>query len=275
MNVLGKEKQVAAIAALAEGSSIRSVERMTGVHRDTIMRLGVRVGKACVRLMDDSMRGLDCQRIQIDELWGYIGKKNKNRRPDDPKELGDVWTFIALDPVTKIIPCFRVGKRDAVNAFAFIDDLANRMKNRIQLSADAFAGYADAIDTVFTFDGVDFAQVVKTYSAPEKQTPASIRYSPGDIVKVSKNVVFGNPDQDHISTSIVERMNLNLRMHCRRLTRLTNAFSRKLENFKAAIALTIAYYTFVKRHTTLRMTPAMAAGVARDFWTVEDLVSIA
>ena len=274
-NNLSKHKQVAVIAALAEGSSIRSTERMTGIHRDTIMRLGVRVGEGCAKVMDEKMRGLDSKRIEVDEIWGFIGKKKKNVRYNDSLELGDVWTFIGIDAETKIVPCFQVGKRDSVTAYAFIDDLANRMKNRIQLSADAMRSYADAVDTVFTRDGVDFAQIVKTYSPAEKTPSASNRYSPGDVVDVTKVAVFGNPVIDKISTSYIERQNLTLRMHCRRLTRLTNAFSKKLRNFKAAVALNLMYYNFSLRHSSLRMTPAMAAGITNDFWTVDDLVNCA
>jgi IS1 family transposase len=274
-NNLSKEKQVAVIAALAEGKGIGSIERMTGIHRDTIMRLGLKVGTGCAQMLDETMRGLSSTHVEVDEIWEFIGKKKKNLMPDDPAEFGDCWTFVAIDADTKVVPCHRVGKRDGPNALAFIDDLAGRMRNRIQLSADALRAYVEAIDTVFTRDGIDFAQIVKTYSAPSAVPVASSRYSPGEVVSVSKVTVFGRPNPEKISTSYVERQNLTLRMHCRRLTRLTLAFSKKLDNFKAAVALNFAYYNFVLRHASLRMTPAMAAGVTNDFGTVADLVESA
>jgi IS1 family transposase len=271
--ILAKEKQVTVIAGLAEGNSIRSVERMTGVHRDTIMRLGVEVGERCARILDSEIKGLACKRIEVDEIWGFIGKKNKNVTPADSAELGDVWTFIAIDPETKLVPSYKVGKRNLLTAIDFMGDLSNRLTNRVQLSADAFTPYVNAVQATLGADGVDFAQIVKTYSPTEKTQAASSRYSPGEVVEVTKIGVFGNPAWDHICTSIIERQNLTLRMHCRRLTRLTNAFSKKLTNFKAAVALNFAYYNFCLRHATLRMTPAMAAGITNDFWTVKDLVS--
>jgi hypothetical protein len=246
---------------------------MTGVHRDTIMRLGVRVGQACARIMDERMRALTCRRVEIDEIWGFINKKKKNLRPTDPDEYGDVWTFISLDRDTKLVPSFRVGKQDILTAYAFVNDLAGRLKNRIQLSADALKAYVGAVGITFGPENIDFAQIVKTYSASERSKAASSRYSPGDVVDVAKYRVFGDPVADDVCTSHVERQNLTLRLHCRRLTRLTLGFSKNLENFKAAEALNFAYYNFVKHHRTLGMTPAMAAGVAKDYWTVADLVN--
>jgi IS1 family transposase len=274
-NSLNKTEQTTVIAGLAEGNSIRSIERMTHIHRDTIMRLGVRVGEACAQILDENMRGLDCRHVEVDEIWGFVGKKKKNVTPVDSPDLGDVWTFIAVDAETKIVPCYRVGKRDSLNAHAFLYDLSLRLKNRIQLSADAMESYVGAVQQAFGTDGVDFGQIVKTYSPTEASKAASSRYSPGEVVEVKKAVVYGKPVMDDICTSYVERQNLTLRMHCRRLTRLTNAFSKKLDNFKAAIGLHFAYYNFVLKHGTLGVTPAMAAGVAKDFWTVADLVECA
>lgn len=273
-NVLPKEKQVAVIAALAEGNSIRSVERMTGIHRDTVMRLGVKVGVACEQILSEKMNGLNSSRIEVDEIWGFIGCKDRTMRYAEHAHYGSVWTFVAVDADTKVVPCFKVGKRDARTANAFIDDLSLRMKNRIQLSADGLGAYVAAVKRAFDSDGVDFGQIVKTYSGPVEGN-AEVKYSPGAVVSVEKGVVFGAPDFDTISTSYVERQNLTMRMHIRRLTRLTNAFSKKFENFKAAIGLHFAYYNFVKRHGTLRMTPAMAAGIEKDFWSVGDLVEAA
>jgi|SRR5689334_15269962 len=270
-NILPMEKQITAISALAEGMSIRAIERMTSIHRDTIMRLGIRVGEGCQQMMDATMRNLDCANIQIDEIWGFIGKKQKRVGEADSPELGDVWTFIAIDADTKLVPCFRVGKRTSDHANAFVGDLASRMKNRIQLSSDSLHAYAQAVELSFGCN-VDYGQLIKVYATSEMY-PES-RYSPGEVVEIKKTIIMGMPDVDKISTSYIESQNLTVRMHCRRLTRLTNAFSKKLANFKAAIALHYGYYNFVKRHTTLRCTPAMAAGIANSFLSVGDLIEM-
>lgn len=272
-NVLSTEKQGAIVGLLAEGSSIRSIERITGVHRDTIMRLGVRVGKGCARLLDAKMRDLSCKQLQFDELWGFIGKKERHCKPDDSLELGDVWTFCAIDAETKLVPSFKVGKRDLATANAFVSDVASRVRNRVQISSDALAAYVQAIETNFGAD-VDFAQIVKTYVTDDSHVPER-RFSAPEIVITEKKAIAGFPDLRKASTSHIERLNGTTRLHMRRLTRLTYAFSKKLENFEAAVALHFAYYNFVKRHITLRATPAMAAGIERDFWTVGDLVEAA
>ena len=269
-NVLSTEKQVAVISALTEGSGIRQIERMTGVHRDTIMRLGVRVGKGCASLLDQKMRDLSCQHIQIDEIWGFIGKKERHVRPDDNPQLGDVWTFCAIDSDTKLVPSFKVGKRDSATANAFVTDIAGRLNNRVQISSDALRAYVDAVELAFGMN-VDFAQIIKTY-VNDGSHNAERKYSAPDFVISEKKSVTGFPDMRLASTSHVERLNGTTRLHMRRLTRLTYAFSKKLENFEAAVALHFAYYNFVKRHNTLRATPAMAAGIERTFWTVGDLV---
>jgi IS1 family transposase len=270
-NNLPMEKQVMAINALAEGMSIRAIERMTGVHRDTIMRLGVRVGEGCAEILDTTMRDLAFKNVQIDEVWGFIGKKQKHVTEDDSQGMGDVWTFIAIDADTKVIPCFRVGKRTSEHANAFVTDLASRMKNRIQLSSDALRAYVQAVEVGFGCD-VDYGQLIKIYADGDEYPEG--KYSTSDVIGVERTVITGMPDINKISTSYVESQNLTVRMHCRRLTRLTNAFSKKLPNFKAAMALHFAYYNFVKRHTTLRCTPAMAAGLTPSFWSVADLVEM-
>lgn len=273
MNILPAEKQATAISALAEGTSIRSVERMTGIHRDTIMRLGVRVGEACGRMMDETLRDLPCQRIEIDELWGYVGKHQRFATPQEQEEgMGDVWTYVAIDPETKVVPCFTVGKRTPENTARFAADLASRMKNRIQLSSDAHLAYIKAIDAAFGAN-VDYGQIVKTFSASSEENQR--RYSPPEVVSVRRIWMTGEPRMDDICTSHVERQNLTMRMHIRRLTRLTNAFSKKLENFRAAIALHFAYYNFVKTHSAVKTTPAIASGVSSRLWTVGDLVELA
>jgi IS1 family transposase len=271
-NVLSTDKQAGIIGALCEGSSIRSIERMTGVHRDTIMRLGVRVGRGCMGLMDETMRGLHCTRLEMDEIWGFVGKKQKNVGLEDDPSMGDVWTFCAIDADTKLVPSFLVGKRDKETANAFVGDLSGRMSNRLQISADGLAAYGDAIANAFGSD-VDYAQIIKTYGHQEISN--NRRYSAPDFVSSEKIVMIGNPDNDLISTSYVERLNATTRLHMRRLTRLTLAFSKKLDNFEAAVGLHFAYYNFVKKHSTVKCTPAMAAGVATDYWSVADLVRTA
>lgn len=272
-NVLNTDKQIAIIAALAEGSSIRAIERMTGVHRDTIMRLGVRVGQGCAKVLDEKMRDLTCEQLQFDEIWGFVGKKEKHCKIDDNPELGDVWTFCAIDRDTKIVPSFRCGKRDLPTTQAFVADVASRMKNRVQISSDALRSYVEAIETNFGSE-VDFAQIVKTYVTDHSHIPER-RFSAPEIVITEKKAISGMPDMDLASTSHIERLNGTTRLHMRRLTRLTYAFSKKLDNFKAAAALHFAYYNFVKRHITLRATPAMAAGIEKSFLSVGDLVESA
>ncbi|MGA8145653.1 MAG: IS1 family transposase [Candidatus Acidiferrales bacterium] len=264
-NVLDKNRQAAIIGALAEGSSIRSIERITGVHRDTIMRLGVRVGKGCHALLDTKMRNLTCEHLQMDELWGFIGKKERHVRPDDNPTLGDVWTFCAIDSDTKLVPAFKVGKRNSETTNAFVADVASRLANRVQLSTDSMNAYVSAVEQAFGA-AVDYAQIVKVYENDSADA---------EVIRVDKTAYAGRPDMHVASTSHVERLNGTTRLHMRRLTRLTYAFSKKLENFEAAVALHFAYYNFVKRHNTLRATPAMAAGIERDFWTVQDLVEAA
>jgi IS1 family transposase len=241
-NNLPFEKKVLAISMLAEGSSIRSIERMTGIHRDTIMRLGVRIGKACGVIHDEKMHGLKCKLVECDEIWGFIGKKKKRTLAADSGK-GDVWTFIGLDVESKLIPSYLVGKRDAYHANAFMADLAARILGRIQLTTDALAAYPDGVERAFGAD-IDYAQLVKTYSVSHLGNfkEAAARYSPAEVVKTEKHCLVGRPLKELVSTSHIESQNLTLRMHCRRLTRLTNAFSKKLPNFEAAVALNFAYY---------------------------------
>lgn len=268
-NILPMERQVLVANALAEGSSIRSLERITGIHRDTIMRLGVRIGEACTTLLEQSMRDLPCKTIQVDEIWGFVGCKKKNI----PKELrrknirGDFWTFVAVDADTKAVPCFKVGKRSMENTEEFLDDLRVRMKNRIQLTSDSFVMYEEAVSYSFG-NNVDYAQLIKVFSGQVDKG----KYSPPQLIATEKEILVGKPNKKLISTSYVESQNLTMRMHCRRLTRLTNAFSKKLENFKAAIGLHFAYYNFVKMHSTIRATPAMALGISKHQWTMAELL---
>lgn len=267
-NVLNTDKQITIIGALTEGSSIRSIERITGVHRDTIMRLGVKVGQSCAKMLDTSMRNLPCNRLEMDEIWGFVGKKDRNVREGD-SAVGSVWTFCAIDAETKLVPAFRCGDRSVATAKAFVQDVADRMAYRVQISTDGLNAYVAAMESAFGAD-VDYAQIIKTYGHEEVSN--NRRYSAPEFVSSEKKVVVGNPDQRLISTSYIERLNATTRLHMRRLTRLTLAFSKKRENFEAAVALHFAYYNFVKRHNTLRCTPAMAAGVTSGFWTVGDLL---
>jgi IS1 family transposase len=263
------EKKAVVVSALCEGSSIRAIERMTGINRNTIMSLGVRVGTACAKIQDEKMRGLSCKNIEVDEIWGFIGAKRKNAARAGM--YGDVWTFISLDSDSKLIPSFVVGKRDSCHAKMFMEDLAGRLTFRPQISSDALAAYGEAVEYGFGSEA-DYGQIVKTYAVTLLGNSAAVRYSPAEVVKTEKTIVSGMPDVSRISTSHVEKQNHTLRMHCRRLTRLTNAFSKKFENFEAAVALNFAYYNFVKTHLAIRMTPAMAAGIEKSHWTVAELV---
>jgi IS1 family transposase len=232
----------------------------------------MRVGAGCERLLDEKMRNLACERVQIDdEIWGYVGKKQRHvTADDDPERTGDTWTFVAVDADSKLIPVYRVGKRDLATATAFLNDLSGRLVNRVQLSSDALSAYVNASERAFGA-GVDYGQIVKSYEA-EPIGPG--RYSPPRVVSAERRPISGNPDEAHISTSYVERQNLTMRMNIRRLTRLTNAFSKKLENLQAAIALHFAYYNFARVHQTLRVTPAMEAGISDHIWSFEELVGL-
>ena len=269
MNILKIEKQETAIAALVEGSSIRSVERMTGIHRDTIMRLMVRIGQNCEKILDSYMRHLTCKNIQVDEIWCYVGKKQRHlQETDNYDEMGDQWVFVALDADSKLIPSYIVGKRSAENAQAFIKDLSERLDNRVQLSSDALSAYVEAVEQAFGSE-VDYGQVVKAYEA-DPIGPG--RYSPPHVINAERIIISGNPKRKNISTSFVERQNLTMRMQMRRFTRLTNAFSKKFENLKAAVAVHFAHYNFVRIHSSLRITPAMEAGVTNQLWSIRDLM---
>lgn len=275
MNKLDTKARAAIITLLCEGNSVSSACRITGASKNTVQRLLLEVGQACADYHDRVMRNLQCTRLQCDEVWGYVGMKEKNV----PRELrgsgivGDCYVWIALDPDTKLIPCWRVGTRAWEHAQAFMSDLAKRLANRVQLSTDGHHAYIQAVEKAFGGE-VDFAQVIKTYNAPQSNE-ASRRYSPAKITRVEKSVVSGNPDQRHISTSLVERANLTVRMHNRRFTRLTNAFSKKLANHTAAVSLHFMFYNFCRIHQTLRVTPAMQAGITDHVWDMEEVIMMA
>ena len=273
MNCLKMEKKLAVISALVEGNSIRSIERMTGIHRDTIMRLLVSVGEKCTTILDQNLKSFHSKLIEADEIWTFVRKKER-RLTDEERlnpELGDQYVFVALDAETKLVPTFLVGKRDGETALRFMIDLQNRLtgNGRIQLTTDGLRAYIDAVEQTFGAD-IDFAQVIKVFSA---ENPGPGRYSPPKVSGIISTIINGNPDRNLISTSYVERQNLTMRMAIRRFTRLTNGFSKKLANLKAALALHFAHYNFVRIHRTLRVTPAMQAGVTGRLWELEDLLN--
>lgn len=267
-----EDKALLAIQLLIEGTSVRTVERITQLHRDTILRLLVLAGERCIALMDTKMRNLQCKRIQADEIWSFVAKKDRNVKIDDPAEFGNAWVFVALDAQTKLIPSYYVGKRDRVSTYAFLADLRDRMDaaHRFQLTTDGFVFYRNGVEEIFAGQA-DFAQMIKLYG-DYGQHDAAGRYSPSPMIETIVKIRDGRPDPKHISTSFVERQNLTIRMAIRRFTRLTNAFSKKLDNHKAACALHFAYYNFCRIHKSLRVTPAMEAGITNHIWSLREML---
>jgi IS1 family transposase len=273
VNRLDPQRQAQVIAALVEGNSIRSTVRMTGVAKNTVVKLLVEIGAACSSYQDKAFRNLRSKRIQCDEIWAFVGCKEKNVTAEKLERdgyCGDVWTWTAIDADTKLVPCWMVGGRDAGTARHFVDDLAGRLANRVQLTTDGYKLYLDAVENAF--EGfIDYAMLIKIFgNTPEGEK----RYSPAQCTGIKKQTVCGSPDAKHVSTSYVERQNLTMRMSMRRFTRLTNAFSKKVENHAAAIALHFMYYNFCRIHQTLRVTPAMAAGVSGKLWEIADIVAL-
>lgn len=262
-----------AIQCLLEGCSIRSTERLTGLNRNTIMRLLVVAGDRAARVTDSLLRDLRPRYLQCDEIWTYIGKKQRRLRKGESDELGDQWVFVGMDPETKLVVSFQVGKRTARTTYALAEDLYRRMAyaHRTQVTTDGFTFYKDAIPDSFGTDA-DFAQLIKLFGDYGQFDSPDARYSPPRIVEVISKIRTGNPDSDHICTSHVERQNLTIRMALRRFTRLTNAFSKKLAHLKAAVALHFAYYNFCRVHASLRVTPAMEAGITDRIWSIEELL---
>jgi len=263
-----------ALQCLVEGCSIRSTERLTGLNRNTIMRLLLLAGERSARLMDARMQNLTTRYLQIDEIWSFVGKKKRNRRPDDPPEVGDAWIFVALDEETKLIPAFYVGRRLKPDTNMFLWNLYRRMNGRIQITTDGLVHYREGVPVAFGLDA-DFAQLTKMFGDFGQNDSPDGRYSPSPIKGVISKVRLGDPDPEHISTSLVERANLTMRMQIRRLTRLTNAFSKKLSHHRAAIALHFAYYNFCRVHSSLRVTPAMEAGLTDHIWSIAELLGAA
>jgi len=273
MNMLPTAKQAAILRALTDGASIRATARMVGVSKTTVLRLLVDVGQFCAIYQDEKLRDLPCRSIQADEIWAFVGAKQRHvKRAGD----GDIWTFTALDADTKLMVTWLVGQPSGENAHAFMRDLHSHLAKRIQLTTDAFTPYISAVEGAFGWQGCDFSQLVKHYTGD----PTG-RYSPPICTGVTRQTVMGNPDPAHVSTSYVERANLGLRMNARRFTRLTNAFSKKVENHAHAVALHFMVYNFCRSHGTLtkakkgiHTTPAMAAGVTDHVWTIEEVLGL-
>lgn len=271
MNVLAQDRKLDVIGALVEGNSIRSIERMTGVHRDTIMRLQASVGQACARFLDDKIRSVKTKRVQVDEIWTFVFVKEAQLNGHhDHAVMGDQYVFVAMDADTKLVICHLIGKRDSATAFYFMQDLKERLANRVQLTTDGFKPYLPAVEDVFGAD-VDYAQLVKLYGKPKELAEGRDWYMPVRVMAAIPSRISGNPNLQHISTSYIERQNLTIRMQMRRFTRLTNGFSKKLENLRAAVALHFAHYNFVRVHQTLRVTPAMAAQLTDHLWDLPEL----
>jgi IS1 family transposase len=275
MNQISTADRVRVVACLVEGNSLRSTTRMTGVHRTTVMKLLADLGAACSAYQDKALRNLTCKRVQCDEIWSFVGCKEKNLMPSQRRQgRGDVWTWTAIDPETKLVPCWFVGNRDASAAYHFMHDLAARLANRVQLTTDAHRPYLQAVEEAFGTE-IDYAQLVKIYGSPEgSQYNAEVRYSPAVCMGARKAKIIGQPVYAHVSTSVCERQNLTMRMSMRRFTRLTNAFSKKVENLEASVALHFMHYNFCRVHQSLRVTPAMEAGVADHVWSLEEVIDL-
>jgi IS1 family transposase len=273
MNKLSRENRARILHLLCEGNSIRAITRLTGISKKAVSRLMVEAGQAAAWYQDRVLRNLNCKRIQVDEIWSFVYAKQKNVPfiKGAPAYVGDVWTWTAIDADTKLIPTWFIGGRESDSAIIFMDDLASRLANRVQLTSDGHRAYLEAVEGAFGSD-IDYAMLVKLYG--ESPDAAEKRYSPAVCIGARKAVVEGDPDPNYISTSFAERQNLNVRMHTRRFTRLTNAFSKKVENHAHAVALFALYYNFVRIHKTLRMTPAMAAGVTKRLWEMSDVVDM-
>jgi IS1 family transposase len=275
MNKLSNEKHAQILSCLCEGMGINAATRITGASKNTVLKLLADAGEACAKYQDEAMRNLTCNRVECDEIWSFVGMKQKNvpEELQDTFGFGDVYTWTAIDAETKLVPCWHVGTRDAESAYDFIHDLASRLANRIQLTTDGHKAYLDAVEDAFGAD-IDFAQLVKMYGNLSQQKNDARRYSPAEFTGSEKRPITGNPDLRKVSTSYVERQNLTMRMHMRRFTRLTNSFSKKLENHMHAISLYFMFYNFCKIHKSLRVTPAMAAGVSTTLWEISDIVAL-
>jgi IS1 family transposase len=274
MNKLDLKTRSLIIRLLVEGNSIRATSRIADVSKNTVNKLLIDAGKACAKYHDENVRNVKASVIKCDEIWSFTYAKQKNvaGAKAAPEHAGDTWTWTAIDSDSKLIVSYMVGGRDSEYAIAFMDDLRDRLSNRVQLTTDGHKAYLEAVEGAFGGD-VDYAQLIKLYGDAGGKTAAR-KYSPAECTGIKKRTVEGNPDKALISTSHVERQNLTMRMHMRRFTRLTNGFSKKVENHMHAVALHFMYYNFVKVHQTLRVTPAMAAGLTDRLWDISDLVAI-
>jgi len=273
MNRLTTAKRIQVVRALVEGNSIRSTVRITGVAKNTVVKLLADLGAACREYQDATLQDLDCKRIQCDEIWSFVYSKQKNVPLDKKDEFGfgDVWTWTAIDADSKLVVSFLVGGRDTEWALEFMDDVASRLANRVQLTTDGHKPYLVAVEEAFG-GGIDYAVLQKIYGNPGKEEER--RYSPAVCTGTQVHKISGRPDKRHISTSYVERQNLTMRMGMRRMTRLTNAFSKKVENLEHAVALHFMYYNFCRKHQTLGTTPAVKAGVADHVWSIEEVLKL-
>ncbi len=271
MNKLSRDARASILGMMVEGVSIRAISRMTGASKNTVVKLLEDAGEAFSDYQDRTMRNLTCKRVQVDEIWAFVYAKAKNvgTAKAAPDGAGDCWTWMAIDADSKLIPSFYVGSRDAHAAQMFIGDLAGRLANRVQLTSDGHKPYLEAVEQSFGAD-IDYAMLIKIYG----DTPGQGRYSPGVCTGAVQRRVEGRPDPAHVSTSYAERANLTLRMGSRRFTRLTNAFSKKVENHTHSVAIHTMHYNFVRIHQTLRCTPAMAAGVSKTLWELADMVKV-
>jgi IS1 family transposase len=272
MNQLTNKTRARVIAALVEGNSVRATVRMTGIAKNTIAKLVTDLGPVCAAYMDQTLRNLPCKRIQCDETWSFVYAKQKNVPAEKIGHFGygDVWTWVAIDADTKLVCSWLVGNRDAGSAYEFIQDLAARLAHRVQLTTDGLKVYLGAVEDAFGAD-IDYATLVKLYGSPVENEK---RYSPARIIGVQAATISGDPDYRHVSTSYIERQNLTMRMSMRRFTRLTNGFSKKVENHIAAIAIHYLHYNFCRIHQTLRVTPAMEAGVSNHVWSLSELIAL-
>lgn len=268
---ISQQKAVLALQLLVEGNSLRSTQRITGMDINTIMALLLKAGERAQEIMDRKMQNLKLEYLQCDEIWCFVGKKDKHVREDDSPEVGSQWIFVAIDEKTKLVPHFQIGKRTKETTEEFLYGLQWKLNDdRIQITTDGFVFY-NAIQGIFA-GRADFAKLIKLYGDYGQHDGSNARYSPSKLTEVLSRVMEGRPDPDHISTSFVERQNLTMRMQMRRLTRLTNAFSKKLAHLKAAVALHFAYYNFCRTHKTIRVTPAMEAGITDHVWTIAELL---
>jgi len=276
MNRLTTKERAKILSVLCEGVGINAATRITGASKNAVLKLLAEVGEACALYQDRVMSGLTCKRLECDEIWSFVGMKERNV-PEEIKGvfgLGDVYTWTAIDADTKLIPCWHVGTRGAESAHAFIQDMASRLANRVQLTTDGHKAYLEAVDAAFGSD-VDYAMLIKIYGNEGHTKQDQRRYSPAECTGSEKRRIIGNPDMENVSTSYVERANLTMRMHMRRFTRLTNAFSKKLENHMHAISLYFMFYNFCKIHKTLRVTPAMEAGITDHVCDLEEVIMMA